>query len=112
MKNIKSPVARAEEFAARLGIRLPILLAPMAGACPTVIVGRDGECGRDGRLRRAADEAGRDRDMVRRFSRAEQGRVSNQSLDSRAGAEARCGTGAAPARIPGAVGTRGSGERG
>lgn len=29
-----SPVARAEAFAARLGIRLPILLAPMAGACP------------------------------------------------------------------------------
>jgi len=29
------PVARAEAFAARLGIRLPILLAPMAGACPT-----------------------------------------------------------------------------
>jgi nitronate monooxygenase len=29
-----SPRARAEQFAATLGIRLPILLAPMAGACP------------------------------------------------------------------------------
>ena len=29
-----SSVERAETFAARLGIRLPILLAPMAGACP------------------------------------------------------------------------------
>jgi len=29
-----SPRARAEKFAARLGIRLPILLAPMSGACP------------------------------------------------------------------------------
>jgi nitronate monooxygenase len=29
-----SPLRRAEEFAQRLGIRLPILLAPMAGACP------------------------------------------------------------------------------
>ena len=28
------PLARAEAFAANLGIRLPILLAPMAGACP------------------------------------------------------------------------------
>jgi nitronate monooxygenase len=28
------PLARAEAFAARLGIRLPILLAPMAGASP------------------------------------------------------------------------------
>ena len=34
MKELNSPVARAEDFAARLGIRLPILLAPMAGACP------------------------------------------------------------------------------
>ncbi len=34
MNAIKSPLARAEAFAARLGIRLPILLAPMAGACP------------------------------------------------------------------------------
>jgi nitronate monooxygenase len=33
MSETKSPVARAETFAARLGIRLPILLAPMAGAC-------------------------------------------------------------------------------
>lgn len=29
-----SPRARAKAFAARLGIRIPILLAPMAGACP------------------------------------------------------------------------------
>lgn len=29
-----SPYARTEAFADRLGIRLPILLAPMAGACP------------------------------------------------------------------------------
>jgi nitronate monooxygenase len=29
-----SPVARAEAFCERFGLRLPILLAPMAGACP------------------------------------------------------------------------------
>ena len=29
-----SPRARAKSFAARLGIQIPILLAPMAGACP------------------------------------------------------------------------------
>ena len=34
MEKIRKPIARAEEFAALLGIRLPILLAPMAGACP------------------------------------------------------------------------------
>jgi len=32
-----SPLGRAEEFAQRLGIRLPILLAPMAGACPPLL---------------------------------------------------------------------------
>src|SRR6202453_585656 len=33
-KGHPSPRGRAESFAHRLGIRLPILLAPMAGACP------------------------------------------------------------------------------
>src|ERR1022692_3080358 len=33
-KQDSSARARAEAFASRLGIRLPILLAPMAGACP------------------------------------------------------------------------------
>lgn len=44
-------VARAEEFAARIGIRLPVLLAPMAGACPVSLsatvanAGGMGACG-------------------------------------------------------------------
>lgn len=33
-KRHSSPLARAEAFTDRLSIRLPILLAPMAGACP------------------------------------------------------------------------------
>jgi nitronate monooxygenase len=33
-KKYSSPRARAEKFSGDLGIRLPILLAPMAGACP------------------------------------------------------------------------------
>ncbi len=33
-KKHSSPRARAEAFTDRLGIRLPVLLAPMAGACP------------------------------------------------------------------------------
>ena len=33
-KSHPSPRTRAEGFAYRLGIRLPILLTPMAGACP------------------------------------------------------------------------------
>src|SRR5580765_3324950 len=34
LKRYSSPRTRADDFAARLGIRSPILLAPMAGACP------------------------------------------------------------------------------
>ena len=34
MPEIINPIARAEAFAGRLDLRLPILLAPMAGACP------------------------------------------------------------------------------
>ena len=51
MKSFKSPLSRAEGFAGRLGIRLPILLAPMAGACPVSLsaalanAGGMGACG-------------------------------------------------------------------
>lgn len=44
-------VARAEAFAARIGIRIPVLLAPMAGACPVSLsaavanAGGMGACG-------------------------------------------------------------------
>src|SRR4051812_4064087 len=48
---MRNAVARAEEFAERLGIGLPILLAPMAGACPVSLsaavanAGGMGACG-------------------------------------------------------------------
>ena len=51
MKNIDKPIARPEAFVARMGIRLPILLAPMAGSCPPSLsiavanVGGMGACG-------------------------------------------------------------------
>lgn len=34
MSNLLSPLARAEAFCRRFGLRIPILLGPMAGACP------------------------------------------------------------------------------
>ena len=45
------PRARAEEFCRRFGLRLPILMAPMAGACPPALAiavaaaGGMGACG-------------------------------------------------------------------
>ena len=34
---VPSPLARAEAFCRRFGLRMPILLAPMAGACPPAL---------------------------------------------------------------------------
>src|ERR1035438_3808846 len=51
--------ARAEAFADRLGIRLPILLAPMAGACPpslSIAVANAGGLGACGALMMTPDE--------------------------------------------------------
>jgi len=47
------PIARAEKFAERLGIRVPVLLSPMAGACPvslSVAVANAGGLGACGAL--------------------------------------------------------------
>ena len=47
------PLARAQTFAERMGVRVPILLAPMAGACPpslSVAVGNAGALGACGAL--------------------------------------------------------------
>src|SRR5246127_5091370 len=52
------PLARAEAFTAQLGIRLPILLAPMAGACPpslSIAVANAGGMGACGALMMAPE---------------------------------------------------------
>jgi len=58
-KKYSSPRARAEGFANRLGIRLPILLAPMAGACPpslSIAVANAGGLGGCGALMMRPDQ--------------------------------------------------------
>jgi nitronate monooxygenase len=48
-----SPLARAEAFCERFGLRIPVLLAPMAGACPpslSIAVARAGGLGACGAL--------------------------------------------------------------
>jgi nitronate monooxygenase len=53
------PIARAQNFANRLGIRVPILLAPMAGACPpslSIAVANAGGLGACGALTMKPDE--------------------------------------------------------
>ena len=56
-KKYSSPRARAKGFANRLGIRLPIMLAPMAGACPPSLSIAVANVGGRG-LRSFDDEAG------------------------------------------------------
>jgi nitronate monooxygenase len=58
-KKYSSPRERAEDFAEGLGIRLPILLAPMAGACPpslSIAVADAGGLGACGALLMTPDE--------------------------------------------------------
>jgi nitronate monooxygenase len=58
-KRYSSPRTRADGFANRLGIRLPILLAPMAGACPpslSIAVANAGGLGACGALMMKPDE--------------------------------------------------------
>ena len=52
-------MARSAEFCSRYGVRAPVLLAPMAGACPvslSIAVGRSGGMGACGALLMSPDE--------------------------------------------------------
>src|SRR5438270_11680503 len=58
-KRDSTPYGRAKDFAHRLGIRLPMLLAPMAGACPPCLssaVANAGGLGACGALLMKPDE--------------------------------------------------------
>jgi nitronate monooxygenase len=73
-KKYSSPRARAEAFTDHLGIRLPILLAPMAGACPpslSIAVANAGGLGACGALMMKPDEIAAWSDEFRRGSRGE-----------------------------------------
>ena len=73
MHHPDSPRSRAISFAARLGIQVPILLAPMAGACPpslSVAVANAGGMGACGALLMNPEEIA---DWVRQFREASQG---------------------------------------
>lgn len=59
MGEIAGPLARSEAFGAHLGLRVPILLAPMAGACPpslSIAVANAGGMGACGALLMKSEE--------------------------------------------------------
>src|SRR6266513_5834927 len=47
---VNTPLARAEAFCRRFGLRVPILQAPMAGACPVGLAAAVGNAGGMGGL--------------------------------------------------------------
>lgn len=68
MISFSQPLARAEEFSQRFGLRLPILLAPMAGACPpaaSIAVAKAGGLGACAALLMQPDEMKKWADEVR-----------------------------------------------
>jgi nitronate monooxygenase len=72
-KRYSSPLERAENFANRLNIRLPILLAPMAGACPpslSIAVANAGGLGACGALLMKPEEI---RSWSEEFRKSSQG---------------------------------------
>ena len=75
MPTHSAPLARAESFCAKYGLKLPILLAPMAGACPatlSIAVANAGSMGALGALMSAPDAI---RAWVREFRSKSSGPV-------------------------------------
>ena len=73
-RNESHPLARAQAFTATVGIRLPILLAPMAGACPpslSIAVANAGGLGACGALLMSRDSIRTWCDEFRRGSSGE-----------------------------------------
>jgi len=68
------PLTRAHAFTARLGIRIPVLLAPMAGACPpslSIAVAEAGGMGACGAVLMSPDAIGKWADEFRQESEGE-----------------------------------------
>ena len=67
MPNSSAPLARADSFSAKYGLKLPILLAPMAGACPASLSIAVANAGSMGALGALISEPDAIRGWVREF---------------------------------------------
>ena len=113
MANASRPeIARAEAFCEAFGLRIPILMAPMASACPPASGDRGGQCRRIGRLRRIADAARRDQGVGGGNARRRQWRVPDQPVDPRPSAAPRSHRRGESAGISGRLGAGGLGPGG
>src|SRR5690348_7958792 len=73
MPNTSAPLARAESFCAKYGLKLPILLAPMAGACPASLSIAVANAGGMGALGALLTSPAGIRDWVAEFRSGSQG---------------------------------------
>ena len=77
------------EFCERFGLEIPILLAPMAGACPpslSIAVASAGGMGGCGALLFDSEQM---KKWAAEFRSGSSGPFSNESVDSRSGPDAR-----------------------
>ena len=106
MSDLHPALARAEAFCKTYSLRMPILLAPMAGACPASLSIAVANAGGSRSLRDAADGAGGDQGLGLRSARRQQRRLPAQPVDSRSLAAARRRGRGRRARLPRAMGSR------
>ena len=100
------------QFCDRFGLRLPILLAPMAGACPPSLSAAVASAGGLGGCGALTAVARGDQGLGRRGARGQQRRLPDQPLDSRSAAAARRGSRGRGARLPWPLGPEAAAEAG
>ncbi|WP_425526521.1 hypothetical protein [Xanthomonas oryzae] len=98
--------SNVDAFQQRFGLRLPILLSPMAGACPVPLSAAVADAGGMGAMGAVLSQP---QDIVAWMAAFREAGAS-ESVDSRPGARARCGCRSAPACLSCAVGTTGAGD--
>ena len=97
---------RAAAFCPRYGLRVPILMAPMAGACPVGLAAAVANAGGMGGLGALMTAPDGDRGLGERVPRPEQRRVPDQSVGPRPAAAARPRARGAGARLSRRTGDR------
>ena len=79
---VPSARARAENFCASYGLELPILLAPMAGACPVELSAAVANAGGMGAMGALLTPPAGIAEWSAAFRQSEQSKLPTQSVDS------------------------------
>ena len=110
LRDLSAP-ARAAQFCQRFGLRVPILMAPMASASPVSLGAAVANAGGMGGFGGLNSNRRGDCHLGQGISRRQQWRVPDQSVGPRPAAAARRGARAAGARVSRAMGPAGRRRR-